>query len=115
MADNSIYSLISGIGLATSPLTVNQLSLNVNFSPLAQLSAVIYGLLIVVGSILVSNAEHYKLLFYAYALGGVAALFAGPLTGFPAGQGFWTTITALTAIFAGLPSVMLLHLDRKDY
>lgn len=114
MNERSVSAVIIGLMFATAPVTLGMLPIDSNFPLMAQLITVLYGVLLIVAGFFVGGAKRYMSLLDLYGLIGVALIVAGPLTGYPLGEAFWSTITFVTAIFLGLPTALLLRLSRKE-
>jgi hypothetical protein len=105
----------TGLGLVMllAPFTLGNIPV-FSFPMMAKIAMAVYSAFIVVGGILESGADRYKFFIDGYLIMGIVFFLLGAPTGFPLGEGFWTTMTLLVALFAGLPAVLLLHLNRKN-
>lgn len=112
MNQRSLSAIVLGLLFISLPRTIGLVPIEVSFPLVAKLLVIFYGLLMIVAGIYVKKAERYKFLLDIYSVLGVFIMLAGPVTNFPLGAEFWSTITAVTAIFLGLPTVLLLKLNR---
>jgi len=112
MDQRSSSALFIGLIFVSSPLTINYIPIQVDFSLTAKLIVLLYGLLMIFGGFYAGKAKRYKFLLDIYSVLGLFILLGGPLTNFPLGTDFWNTISLVSAIFLGLPTVLLLKLNR---
>ena len=112
MDQRSSSALFIGLLFVSMPFTVNVVPIEVNFTLTAQLITVFYGFLMIVGGLYSRKAKRYRFLLDIYSVLGLFVLLGGPLTNFPLGVDFWNTISFVSAIFLGLPTVLLLKLNR---
>ncbi|MFB6241187.1 MAG: hypothetical protein ABEJ36_00090 [Candidatus Nanosalina sp.] len=106
--------ILIGLILAFSPIILAELPFSFNYPLIAQISMFIYGSLLIVGGFLVSKAERYGLLLDLFMFIGILLLPSGPITNYPLGQDFWAVMSLIVGVFVGLPTVLLLHLNRKN-
>ncbi|WP_414837312.1 hypothetical protein ACK3SF_03530 [Candidatus Nanosalina sp. VS9-1] len=114
MSERSVSAVILGLVFVTAPVTFGMLPIDITFPMMDQLITVLYGVLMISAGLFVGGAKRYKSLLDLYGVVGVALVVAGPLTSYPLGEEFWTTITFVTAIFLGLPTALLLRLSKKQ-
>lgn len=114
MDEKVLSALAMGVIISTSPLTLQMLPHDFTYPLLAQVSMAISGVLMLAGGLYEAGADRYKIVLSAYVLAGTGVFILGPLTGYPVGQEIWITISFMTALFLGLPSVALLHLSRRS-
>jgi hypothetical protein len=114
MNQRALSAFLIGLFLVSTPLSLSQIPFSFSFPLFAKIAVVMYGVFLIAGGIFVGGAERYKLLLDFYLILGLALFAAGPPTDYPLGQEFWLTITFTSAIFVGLPAVMLLHLNQED-
>ena len=112
MDQRSSSALFIGLLFISSPFSVNAIPIEIDFTLTAQIVTVLYGLLMIVGGLYSRKAKRYKFMLDIYSVLGIFVLLAGPLTNFPLGVDFWNTISFVSAIFLGLPTVLLLKLNR---
>jgi hypothetical protein len=114
MSERSVSAVILGLLFVTSPVTFGMLPIDSSFPLMAQLITVLYGVLMIAGGFFVGGAKRYMSLLDLYSVLGVALVAAGPISEYPLGQEFWTTIIFVSAIFLGLPTALLLRLSKKE-
>lgn len=112
MDERSSSAIIIGLLFASLPFSIGLLPFEVAFTLTAQLIVVLYGVLMIVGGLYARKAKRYKFLLDIYSVLGVVLMLAGPLTDFPLGREFWNSIGFVSAIFIGLPTVLLMKLNR---
>jgi hypothetical protein len=109
-----VSALVLGLLLITSPILLGQLPYSFVYPITAKAAMILNGALIGVSGFLVMQADSYGALLDLYSIIGGILLFVGPVANYPVGMEFWTTISFVNGIFLGLPTVMLLHLNRKE-
>lgn len=112
MDQRSSSALFIGLLFISAPFSIDAIPIEIEFTLTAQLITVLYGALMIVGGLYSRKAKRYKFMLDIYSVLGLFVLLAGPLTNFPLGLDFWNTISFVSAIFLGLPTVLLLKLNR---
>jgi len=114
MDQRALAAVVIGFIIASSPVTLQRIPYEFTYPLLAQLVMVLFGVLMILGGFFEPGADRYKIVLDFYMLAGVGLFPLGPVTNYPLGQDFWMTISFVTAVFAGLPAVLLLHLSSKN-
>lgn len=112
MDQRSSSALFIGLLFISAPFSVNAIPIEVDFNLTAQLITVLYGVFMIVGGFYSIKANRYIFMLDIYSVLGIFVLLAGPLTNFPLGVDFWNTISFVIAVFLGLPTALLLKLNR---
>lgn len=111
MSQKSLSTVGLGLLMLIAPFTLGDIRY-FSFPFLAQIALVSYSILVIIGGILEAGAKRYKFLIDGYTLLGVILFVLGAPTGFALGETFWITMTFLIGFFWGLPSVILLKINR---
>lgn len=114
MDEKVLSALVMGFLISTSSVTLQMLPYEFTYPLLAQVVMSLSGLLMFAGGLYEAGADRYKIVLNFYVLLGTLLFLLGPVTSYPIGQEVWTSISFMTALFVGLPSVALLHLSRKS-
>lgn len=114
MNQRALAAVGIGFVIASSPATLQRIPYEFTYPLLAQAVMVFFGVLMILGGFFAPKADRYLIVLDFYMLAGVGLLPLGPVTNYPLGQEFWLTISFVTAVFAGLPAVLLLHLSSKN-
>ncbi len=107
MDQRSLSAILIGLSFIALP-SVAQPIMEIPFPTTATILLSLYGAVMIVGGFYSRKADRYKFLLDIYSIIGIFIAATGPITGFPLGQEFWTTIGFVTIIFMGLPTVLLL-------